>query len=130
MKLSEYLALRKKEPLKKQSKYRNKRSEYNGVVFQSMAEAQYAKNLDLLKIARRESDRVTSWKRQVKYPVIVNKIKICDYYLDFEILYADGRTEYVDVKGYQKGVAYALFTLKKKLVEALYGIRIIEYTGR
>lgn len=129
MTLKEYLKLPKQKSVKT-SKYRNKRSVYNGVEYQSMAEAQYAKHLDVLKVAKKDSDRIVSWTRQVKFPIEVNGKHICNYILDFEVSYADGRKEYVDVKGYQKGVAYSLFTLKKKLVESMYGITIIEHTGK
>ena len=128
MKLSEYLALSKKET--KRSKYRNQVTVYDGNSYQSKAEAQYAKYLDVQKVAKKESDRVVSWKRQVKFPIEVNGNHICNYLLDFEVSYADGHKEYIDVKGYQKGVAYNLFTIKKKLVEAIYGITIREHTGR
>ena len=129
MTLKDYLKLQKGKPAKA-SKYKNKRSVYNGVEYQSMAEAQYAKHLDVLKVAKKDSDRVVSWTRQIKFGIEVNGKHICNYILDFEVSYGDGRKEYIDVKGYQKGVAYSLFTLKKKLVESIYGITIIEHTGK
>lgn len=129
MKLSDYMKMQNKKLGIKKSKYNNQRSEHAGESYQSKAEANYARNLDLMKIATTEKDRVVKWERQIKFPIAVKKKHICNYYLDFKVEYADGRTEYVDVKGYQKGVAYGLFTIKKKLVEALYGITIIEHTG-
>lgn len=52
----------------------------------------------------------------------MNGKKICKYIADFRVTYADGRIEVVDVKGVRTGV----YRLKKKLVEAQYGIIIIE----
>lgn len=128
MTLAEYMQEQTRHPAKR-SKYRNKPVSYAGVRYQSTAEGKYAQGLDLAKYAKSEKDRVVSWKRQVKFDLTVGVTHICNYILDFEVNYADGRTEYIDVKGYQKGVAYQLFTLKKRLAQELYGITIIEYTG-
>lgn len=111
---------------KKQSKYRAIKSTYNGVVFHSKKEMGYAVKLDLLKKSTKESERVLNYQIQVPFPVVVNNFKICTYILDFVVNYSDGRTEHVDIKGYKKGVAYSYFRIKKKLVEALYKITILE----
>ena len=71
------------------------------------------------------SDKVVKIEKQVRYDVIVNDEKICFYKLDFKVTYKD-RIEYIDVKGLRRGCAYQMFKLKKKLVEALYGIKITE----
>ena len=42
------------------------------------------------------------------------------------VIYANGTKKIIDVKGLKKGSAYQLFKLKKKIVEALYNIEIIE----
>lgn len=68
------------------------------------------------------SERVLDYKTQVKYPIEVNGFKICTYILDFMVQYCDGRIEHVDVKGY----ITPIYRIKKKLVEAMYGITIIE----
>lgn len=59
---------------------------------------------------------------QVKYPIEINGKHICNYYADFKVTYADGRVEVVDVKGFITDV----YSLKKKMVEAYYDIKIIE----
>lgn len=116
----------KKHKFKVCNKYGASKTTYNGDVYDSKAEASYAQNLDLLMKAKSKADKVVSWERQLKYPIIVNDQKICDYYLDFKVTYADGRIEHVDVKGYKKGQAYAMFRLKKKLMLAVHSIDIIE----
>jgi hypothetical protein len=112
--------------MKIKNKYGAKKVEYNGQVFHSKKEKTYAVKLDLLKKSFKDDERVLEYKTQVPYPITVNGFKICTYILDFIVNYSNGRTEYVDVKGYKKGTAYSMFRIKKKLVEAIYGITILE----
>ena len=104
------------------SKYNNVKTEYGGRVFHSKKEAEFAQTLDTLKKAKNLRERVILYTCQSKYPVFINGIKICDYIADFVVTHADGWTEVVDVKGYKT----AMYRLKKKMVEAYYGIKIIE----
>ena len=106
------------------NKFNAKITIYNGIKFHSAKEANYCIRLDLLKKATGR-DKVLKYDRQVRYDIIVNGICIGFYKLDFEVYYSD-RIEYIDVKGCKKGCAYQLFRLKKKLVEAIHGIKIIE----
>ena len=107
---------------KKGSKYHNEKTEYKGEKYDSKKEADYAKSLDTFRKARHASDRVVNWDRQVKYPVSVNGGKICTYIADFIVEYADKHKEIVDVKGYKTEV----YKIKKRLVESIYKIKIIE----
>lgn len=106
----------------KRSKYGNVKTEYAGQKFDSRKEAKYAQELDLLKSAKGYHDKVHSWERQVPFVIEINGVKICKYIADFRVNYHDGREEIVDVKG----VRTAIYKLKKKLVEAQYGIEIKE----
>lgn len=110
---------------KKRSKYNAKRTDYNGVMYDSKKEAGFAKKLDLLKMAQ-GPDKVMRVERQVPFQITVNNQKICRYILDFRVTYADGRVDLVDVKGMKSGAAYQMFKLKKKLVEAIYDVEIKE----
>jgi len=94
--------------------------------FDSKKEYAYFKTLMIQKKSVNESDRVTDIQTQIRYDIVVEGKKICFYKLDFKVRYADGRVEYVDVKGLKKGAAYQIFILKKKLVEAIYNISIKE----
>lgn len=96
-------------------KYFNKFTEYNGVVFHSKSEADFARSLDLLMHAQGK-DRVESWERQIRFPIVVNDERICDYICDFLIRYTDGRKELVEVKGVWTPEA----TLKVKLFRATF----------
>lgn len=104
------------------AKYGNKITEYDGRKYHSKKEAGYARELDMLSKARVDAQRVVSWLPQVKYRLEVNGVKIADYILDFKVEYADGRVEYVDVKGVRTGE----YVMKKKLMKALFNIDIIE----
>jgi|688.fasta_scaffold309190_1 hypothetical protein len=98
---------------------------YKGKVYMSKLEMQYAKHLALLQKATGK-DKVLFVNEQVPFPCVVNGKKVCTYLLDFKVQYLDGRIEYVDIKG----VKTAIYSLKKKLVEALYSISIKEvYKG-
>ena len=106
------------------SKYGNKRTEYNGRTYMSKAEASYARQLDLCMSAKAKRDKVLSYEVQVPFPITLSGKNICKYVCDFVVHYADGRTEVVDVKGVRTDV----YKIKKKLVEAQYGVEIVEVT--
>lgn len=108
------------------NKFHATRIEIGGEVFDSKKEYRYFVELDLCRKAKEDKDRVVDIKRQVRYDIVVNEIKIAFYKLDFLVKYADGRVRYIDIKGLKKGSAYQVFRLKKKLVEAIYGILIEE----
>ncbi len=110
----------------KANKFNAKKVIYNGIEFASTKECNYYKQLLLLQKAARSPERVVNIELQPRYDVIINNKKIGFYKADFKVEYADGRVEIIDVKGYKKGVAYTFFRWKKKSVEALYNIEIIE----
>lgn len=94
------------------NKYRNKKTEYNGVMYDSKKEALYAYHLTM----RQRAHDIKSWERQIAIPLIVNGKKICKYVADFRVVYNDDTEEYIEVKGFET----AVYKLKKKLLEALY----------
>jgi len=98
------------------SRYGNIRNEYNGRVYHSKKEANYAAELDLLK----KAGQIADWKPQVRIPLDVNGFHICNYYIDFEVSHNDETTEYVEVKGFQTDV----WRMKWKLLEALYDEKV------
>ena len=102
------------------SKYNAQKTIYNGVKFDSKKEANYCAKLDMLKKAT-GNDKVISYELQPRYDIIVNEKKIGFYKADFKVLYRN-RVEVIDVKGFKTDV----YKIKKKLVEAIYGIKIIE----
>jgi len=63
--------------------------------------------------------KITNLRRQVRFPLVVNGKRVCDYIADF--VYVENGTEVVeDVKGF----ATAVFKLKSKLFTAVYGKEI------
>jgi hypothetical protein len=92
----------------------------NGTTYHSKAEMNYRNRLDMLTKAK-GNDKVIKIEEQVVFPIVVQDIKICKYLLDFRVTYPN-RVEHIDVKGF----ITPEFRLKKKLVEALYPIQIIQ----
>jgi hypothetical protein len=78
----------------------------------SKKEATKAFELDLLI----KAGEILEWKRQVKISLDVNGYHICNYYVDFEVLWKDGTKEYVEIKGFETD----LWRMKWRLFEALY----------
>ena len=120
MTIRQYLATNPVQDRK--SKYGNLKTEYNGYVYMSKKEANYAQELDYRKKEKNIEKRVLNYEKQVPFQIILNGKKICKYIADFKVFYACGRVEIIDVKGVRSNV----YILKKKLVEAQYGIEIIE----
>lgn len=108
------------------NKFNAKQIVVDGITFDSTKEGKYYVTLKYKKYLSNPAERVTDIQCQVKYSIDIEGIHICNYFLDFKVKYADGRIECVDVKGLKMGAAYQIFRLKKKLVEAIYGIKIIE----
>lgn len=107
---------------KKKNKFGAQKTEYNGRVFDSKKEARRAFELE----AMRRAGEVVKIDYQPRYDIIVNGKNIGYYKADFRVTYSDGRIEIEDVKGLKKGSAYSVFRIKKKLVEALYDVKIVE----
>lgn len=104
------------------SKYGNRKTVYGGRNFDSVLEANFAMTLDTLRKATDPFFRVTNIEYQVRYPIVVNSVKICTYVADFVVTYADGHAEVIDAKGLKMPV----YNLKKKLMLAAHGIDIKE----
>lgn len=104
------------------SKYGNIKTAYNGRIFHSRKEAGFARLLDTMRNAVNPKDKVKDIQYQPRYPIVIEGKKICDYVGDFFVLYADNHSVLYDVKGYRTNV----YVLKKKLVEAVYKIQIVE----
>src|SRR6218665_2488798 len=97
------MLIRTKVKITRRSKYNAKRTEFNGVVYDSKAEAKFAGQLELLKNAV-GPDRVVSIERQPKFQIHINGQLVCTYIADFRVKYADGRTVIYDVKGVRTDV--------------------------
>lgn len=103
----------------KRSKYRAVRTEVDGISFHSKKEARFYADLKILK-----NDGIyASVELQVQYPLVVNGKLICTYVADFVTRKAKSESPEVwDCKGF----VTREYRLKKKLFEALMGMRIQE----
>ncbi len=102
------------------NRYRNIKTRIGDKVFDSKKEAARW----MLLRDKEKAGEITDLKTQVKIPINVCGIKICVYIADFR--YSDGKqyiTEDVKSEITRKNSTYRL---KKKLVEAIYGITITE----
>lgn len=108
-----------KDIARKPSKYRNKKTEADGLVFDSQKEARRWGDLKTLERA----GEIIDLKRQVKYELEINGHLICSYKADFTYR-RTGRPEVIveDAKGYRTQI----YGLKKKLMKAIHGIEILE----
>lgn len=95
---------------------------YKNVLYHSIKERDHAARLDQLKAAKDPKERVQSWDRQVCMPLDVNGKHIANLFVDFRVLYADGRIQYEEIKGCNTPV----WKLKEKLFRALYPERTLK----
>jgi len=106
---------------KKSAKYHNQKTEYQGIQFDSRKEANRYQELTLMQRA----GVIRSIELQPRYDLVVNAHKLGFYKADFRYrLVATGVVVVEDVKS--KATKTAVYSLKKKLVKALYGVEIVE----
>lgn len=105
------------------NKYGAKKVEIDGRKFDSRAEGRRYSELKLLE----QAGEISGLKCQVRFPLDVNGMHVADYIADFQYYeHLADRPTVEDVKGYKKGGAYAVFSLKKKLLKAIYDIDVKE----
>jgi hypothetical protein len=106
---------------KKPSKYRNKKTVYDGITFDSNKEA--ARWLGLK--AMWKTGLVFLLERQVPYDLRVNDVLICRYIADFVYHDAQGKLIVEDVKS-EPTRKKKEYRIKYKLMQAIHGITITE----
>uniref|UniRef100_A0A6M3IN66 DUF1064 domain-containing protein n=1 Tax=viral metagenome TaxID=1070528 RepID=A0A6M3IN66_9ZZZZ len=99
------------------TKYGNKKAVVRGEVLDSKHEAKRYQDLLFLEAA----GHITDLKRQVEFHLIVNGWKIASYFADF--CYIENAKKIVEDA---KGCKTRDYTIKKKLMKALFGIEIKE----
>lgn len=112
------------------NKYGAKKVVIDGEVFDSRKE--YHRWCDLRLLER--AGKISDLKRQVKYTLIpaqrdeAGKLieREVSYYADFVYKNANGSVIVEDTKGYKRGAAYQLFSIKRKLMLYLFCIRVKE----
>ena len=99
------------------SKYNAIKCVIDNITFDSQAEGRYYQTLKLMLA----SGDITDLEVHPTFPIEVNGKKICTYEADFMYM-ESGVLKVDDVKGVRTDV----YSLKKKLVEALYDLKINE----
>jgi hypothetical protein len=72
--------------------------------------------------AQREPDKTGARGGRIQGKLIERE---CSYVADF-VYERDGKTVVEDVKGYKQGGAYAVFSIKRKLMLYIHGLRVKE----
>lgn len=111
------------------NKFGAKKVVIDGEVFDSRKE--YYRWCDLRLLER--AGVISDLKRQEKYLLIPGQRdefgklieREVSYIADFEYI-QDGKKVVEDVKGYKRGAAYQLFSIKRKLMLHKFGIRVKE----
>jgi hypothetical protein len=108
----------------KKSKYGNRKKVIDGIEFASTREALRYQDLALMQRA----GTIRKLCRQVPYPIYIKGKKICEWLADF--VYQEPLDSATDqwrtVVEDSKGCKTPVYRLKKKMVEAEYGIHIFE----
>ncbi len=100
------------------TKFNAKQIYIDDIKFHSVGESERYKELKYQKYA----GLITDFQMQVPLTCKIGDKKICVYICDFVITLNNGNVIYEDYKGFRTPI----YILKKKLVEALYNIEIIE----
>jgi hypothetical protein len=111
------------------SKYHSKKITIDGITFDSKKEANRYRELKLLERAGKVKDISLQHKFELQPSFKKNgkTIRAITYIADFVYFDLERMVNVVeDVKGYKKGPAYALFSVKRKLMLQVYGIRVQE----
>jgi hypothetical protein len=103
--------------MQRRSKYGAKKTVVDGVTFDSQAEAT---RYGVLKVIQ-SAGLIKDLRLQVAYQITVNGKKVCRYVADF-VYIENGKEVVEDVKGMKTPV----YNLKKKLMEAVFGVVIFE----
>lgn len=101
----------------RESKYGNTKTTVDNITFDSKKESETYRDLCLLQRA----GEISGLQLQVRFPMMVNGIKVCDYIADF-VYETYGQKVVMDTKGVRTDV----YRLKKKLMLACHGITITE----
>jgi hypothetical protein len=115
IKAKDYQQMLKKS---KPNKFGAKPKEYNGVMYDSTLEAEYAKKLDWLK----KLGEIEDWKRQVKVNLPINGQPWRDWKLDFQVWLTKDKYEYHECKG----VSTIDFQMKRDAFKILYPNEVLK----
>ena len=96
------------------NKYGAVATNFEGIVYHSKKEANFAQGLAL----RKKAGDIKDWKRQIPFKLIVRDKLVTTYIIDFAVLTNKYEWEYVEVKSHGTETPY--WKLKYKLFQILY----------
>ncbi len=99
-----------KQTYVKRNKFNAKKKSYNGRIYDSKLEADYAMQLDW----RKKAGEIKEIIPQYKIDLRAYGVHIANYFVDFKVILADGTVEYHEVKGFATDV----WRMKWKLTQA------------
>ena len=104
----------------RKNKYNAKKVTIDGITFDSRKEGARYSVLKILEMA----EQIHDLKLQPKYEFEVNGVKICTYKADFSYIEYGPDGDYIveDCKGFKTPI----YRLKKKMMLAFHGIKILE----
>lgn len=103
------------------TKYRNRKTEVDGVVFDSAKEAKRWHELKLLE----RIGEITDLKRQVPFPLVVNDVQVAKLIADFTYSTKSGLQIVEDTKS-DMTRKLPVWRLKSKMFAAQYGFQVTE----
>jgi hypothetical protein len=102
----------------KKRKYSNVKCEYDGIKFDSLREMRRYKH----NLLRLQAGEITEIELQPRFDIIING-KFCGFYKgDFKLTLPNGDIVIED----SKGMKTVVYNLKKKIIQAMYSITIVE----
>ena len=104
------------------NKYNAKRTQLDGIWFDSDGEA---KRYAVLKLRERAGE-ITRIECQPVYKILVNDKLICKYKADFRYFEIGAQKQIVEDFKNPVTAKNSTYRLKKKLVEAIYHVKIVE----
>jgi hypothetical protein len=107
---------------RKPAKYRNVKTEVDGIRFDSKREAACYRRLKLLERA----DKINALELQVRFPLTIRGQLVTTYVADFRYQERRDHGQWQDVVADAKGHRTREYLIKKKLMKAIHGIEIME----
>jgi hypothetical protein len=97
----------------RRSKYGSQKMSFDGRTYDSKKECEYAQQLEW----RRRAGEITEVIPQYKLELNMGGVHIANYYVDFKVVFPDGREEMHEVKGFETDV----WRIKWRMALAIYG---------
>lgn len=103
------------------TKYGNTKERIDGILFDSLKEADYYRMLKF----RKERGTIQDFTVHKKYVFDYNGIRICSLTVDFNVFHLDGKEEVIDVKSFATRTKKD-YLIRKKMLKAWYNIELVE----